>query len=291
MNPETMPSQQWTFIAQRGFFSHDDDPESWDFRATTREGLGILDRAYPTDNETNAKSQWERLIRYIEALDQEDTPNRRYKLFYVIRHGEGIHNVKEREVGREEWDRKWATLPGDGTVTWLDAELTAKGQQQAQDIVSIWTTDMIPPPQSIYSSPLRRCLHTTTLALSPVMTSENRTNPIIKERLRERLGVHTCDQRSSKKWISEHYPEFLLEDGFTEEDELWTPDRRETIDEHAARSKELFEDIFENDDSVVISLTAHSGAIMAIFAATGWNKIPVAAGAVYPLLICGTKRS
>jgi hypothetical protein len=27
-----------------------------------------------------------------------------YKLLYLIRHGEGLHNVKEREVGRAEWD-------------------------------------------------------------------------------------------------------------------------------------------------------------------------------------------
>jgi hypothetical protein len=28
---------------------------------------------------------------------------------------------------------------------------------------------------------------------------------------------------------------------------------------------------------------------MALFAATGWKKIPVAAGAVYPLLVCAMK--
>jgi hypothetical protein len=30
----------------------------------------------------------------------------------------------------------------------------------------------------------------------------------------------------------------------------------------------------------------HSGAIMALFSAVGWKKVPVAAGAVYPLLVC-----
>lgn len=28
----------------------------------------------------------------------------RYKLFFVVRHGEGYHNVKEAQVGRAEWE-------------------------------------------------------------------------------------------------------------------------------------------------------------------------------------------
>ena len=35
----------------------------------------------------------------------------------------------------------------------------------------------------------------------------------------------------------------------------------------------------------------HSGAIMALFGATGWNKIPVATGAVYPLFILAEGRT
>ena len=41
-----------------------------------------------------------------------------------------------------------------------------------------------------------------------------------------------------------------------------------------------------HDESEVVALAMHSGAIMALFSATGWKKIPVAAGAVYPLLVC-----
>lgn len=113
--------------------------------------------------------------------------------------------------------------------------------------------------------------------------------PIIKEKLRERLGVHTCDQRSSKTCIASAFPEFRVEDGFAENDELWTAERRETIDEHAERAKELLNDLFDNDENRTIALVAHSGALMALFKATGWGKIPVQAGAVYPLLVRGTK--
>ncbi|KAF1945325.1 phosphoglycerate mutase-like protein [Clathrospora elynae] len=287
-----MSGRTWEYIARRGFFSHDEDPESWEFRATTRTGLGILNRAYPTDADFDPKyqrSQWERLRHYVQSLNQEDPETKRYKIIFLVRHGQGLHNVKEKEVGRKEWDRYWAKLPGDGTTTWLDAELTPTGEQQARDIAKFWASENLPLPGSVYSSPLRRCLRTTTLAFAPVLNAVPKRVQTTKEKLRERLGVHTCDQRSSKTWIANTYPNFEIEDGFTEEDELWQPNRRETFEEHVLRKTELLDDVFANDDNELISMTAHSGAIMALFAATGWKKIPVAAGAVYPLLVCATR--
>jgi hypothetical protein len=112
---------------------------------------------------------------------------------------------------------------------------------------------------------------------------------VIKESLRERLGVHTCDQRSSRTWIASAFPSFEIEQGFVEEDELWDAERRETIEEHVERSKGLLGDVFEHDASERVALVAHSGAIMALFGAVGWGKVPVAAGAVYPVLVCGER--
>jgi broad specificity phosphatase PhoE len=179
--------------------------------------------------------------------------------------------------------RHWAKQSGDGTTTWLDAELTPKGEQQATSIASIWgVEDGVPPPQTIYTSPLRRCLRTTQFAFAPCISDG--TNPVVKEKLRERLGVHTCD----RSWIAAAYPSFTIEPGSSEEDELWDPDRRETLDEHIARSTELLQDIFSNDESMTVALTAHSGAMMALFAATEWKKVFVTAGVVYPLLVCAT---
>jgi hypothetical protein len=107
----TMSASAWHFKAQHGFFSHDDDPERWDFRATTLPSLGLLSRSYPTDdisrtseNKQDASTQWTRFLRYVQHLNQEDPANKRYKLFYIVRHGKGLHNVKETEVGREEWN-------------------------------------------------------------------------------------------------------------------------------------------------------------------------------------------
>jgi broad specificity phosphatase PhoE len=103
------------------------------------------------------------------------------------------------------------------------------------------------------------------------------------------LGVHTCDQRSSRSFIANTFPAFRIEKGFSEEDELWKADQRETVEEHIIRSTELFTDIFDNDKSDVIALIGHSGTSMALFGAVGWGKIPMAAGAVYPLLVCSER--
>lgn len=102
---------QRSYTAQRGFFSHDDDPESWEFRATTRVNLGLLDRPYETDPVLmvdNAPleldtTQWQRFAQHLRYLNK-NTENKQYKLLYLVRHGEGLHNVKEKEIGRAEWN-------------------------------------------------------------------------------------------------------------------------------------------------------------------------------------------
>lgn len=113
--------------------------------------------------------------------------------------------------------RYWAKEPGDGNVTWADAELTANGEQQARMIAEVRSYLGGETITAILSSPLRRCLRTTQLALPP---EAGNPRPMIKEKLRERLGVHTCDQRSSRSWTAEHYPSFDIEPGFEEEEVL-----------------------------------------------------------------------
>ncbi|KAF2437956.1 phosphoglycerate mutase-like protein [Karstenula rhodostoma CBS 690.94] len=285
-----MPSQRWVFKAQHGFFTHDSDPESWDFRATTLPFLGISPRQYTTDpafDPSGEKTQWQRLEHFVRAMNAANPAQQRWRIIYLIRHGEGVHNVKEKEVGRAEWGRHWAKVCGDGSAIWEDAELTSEGVQQAEKIAMLFRTGEVPLPDVIFSSPLRRCLRTTEIVYGDVLGRRRR---VVKEKLRERLGVHTCDRRSGRSYIASAYPAFEIEDGFTEEDELWKADVRESLDEHIVRATQLLETLFEHeDDGIIMSLTAHSGAIMALFGATGWRKIPVAAGAVYPLLVVAEK--
>jgi broad specificity phosphatase PhoE len=186
--------------------------------------------------------------------------------------------------------RHWAKLDGDEQITWADAELTTLGEKQASDAATFWADAFehakVPLPGKFYSSPLRRCLSTLQLTFADLLLSLGRPfKPDIKELLRERHGVHTCDRRSTRTWIEKTYPEFLIEDDFTEQDVLWKPNARETMDEHVKRTTELLDDIFLNENSESISLTTHSGAIMALFRATGYQEIPVKAGAIFPLLV------
>jgi hypothetical protein len=109
-----MSSSEWTFEAQHGYFSHDDDAESRDFRAATLPGLGLLERTYEMEGNSCARedqprasdalNQWHRFIQFIQHLNTRNPETTQYKLFYIIRHGEGFHNVKKAEVGREDWN-------------------------------------------------------------------------------------------------------------------------------------------------------------------------------------------
>ena len=74
---------------------------------TTKPGLGLIDRPYDSDAEfdpEHQKTQWERFVHHLDHLNTHGGEKSRYKLIYLIRHGEGFHNVKEAEVGTAEWE-------------------------------------------------------------------------------------------------------------------------------------------------------------------------------------------
>jgi len=191
----------------------------------------------------------------------------------------------------------WSRREGNGTVTWVDAHLTDEGIKQTTHLGELWTEwtrdSGVPLPDTVYTSPLARCLETTKLVYSNVVTQHGGTGtfqPIVKESLRERLTDHTCDKRSSKTWIEEHYPDYVLEPGFVEEDVLWKADAFETDEAHTARKQRLLEDIWINDrEARFISLTTHSYAISAILEVVGAPHFRVGEGEVVALLVKGEK--
>ncbi|KAK3374782.1 histidine phosphatase superfamily [Podospora didyma] len=181
-----------------------------------------------------------------------------------------------------------------GSITTTDP--VDEGIAVAQKLGDLWTkwaspSTGVPMPSTVYTSPLARCLETTKLVYSRVLAENGgqALHPQVKELLRERLTDHTCDKRSPRSWISQNYPECVLEQGFEEEDALWAADRSETNEEHVARKQRLLEDIFASDDSVFVSLTTHSYAILAILEAVGGPHFRVSEGAIFPLLVRGEK--
>ncbi|OTA91494.1 hypothetical protein M434DRAFT_397158 [Hypoxylon sp. CO27-5] len=283
-------------------------------KVSTQPALGIIKRDYDgpkTGSVPNGQSagQWSRFASYVEHLNhQHSNDGISYKLIYVIRHGRGAHNVEMDELKILEkegqlkiidgvplnWKNYWAHKEGNSKVIWTDAQLVEEGIIQAQNLAKLWLEeaegDALPPPKTIYTSPLARCLETTKHAYAPVMAKHGIDfQPIIKEDLRERLTNHTCDRRSSRSWIELNYPGYVIEEGFPELDTRWDANKSETFEQHIIRTQRVFDDIFTNDASPIISLITHSYTITAILAVVGHPKFLVNEATIVPLFVKAEK--
>jgi broad specificity phosphatase PhoE len=223
-------------------------------------------------------------------LNEENPERVKYKIIYLARHGQGYHNVMESSVGRLEWEAKWARLDGNEKITWADAHLTESGLKQARGLNLFWRdaflNGKVPTPSRYYTSPLVRCLETVDASFSGLHSPPDLPfKPVVKERLRERFGVHTCDRRNTLSSIKAQYPEYEIEPGFTEEDVLWDPEVRESLDSHVTRMKALLDDVFHHENGTFLSFTTHSGTIRALYLAIRLSDVWVDAGAVVPLLV------
>jgi len=98
-------------------------------------------------------------------------------------------------------------------------------------------------------------------------------------------SVHTCDKRRTRTYIKQAFPGFDIEEGFTEEDDLWDPQVRETYAEIDARVGGVLDMIFEKDQEQVISITAHGGVFGAVLRVTRQNKLILPIGGVVPMVI------
>ncbi|KAJ5820011.1 histidine phosphatase superfamily [Penicillium riverlandense] len=287
----TNPTPYFKFSTETGYFFQDEestDPETFDYAASN---FGLITRSdgSQSDATLNPSSQWQKFCAHVDYLNEVSANGEKYKVLFLGRHGEGVHNVAERRYGTKAWDEYWSLLDGDSHGTWVDARLTELGISQAETAREAWKTQTqrgIPHPQSYYVSPLNRCLATAQITFEGLhMPHTQPFRPVIKELLRETMGEHTCDRRSSRSAIEAEYPLYRIEDGFSEEDTLWDPKVRESDEERAARLRELLEDIFATDENTFVSMTAHSGAITSILEVTGHRRFPLATGGVIPLLV------
>lgn len=187
-------------------------------------------------------------------------------------------------------------MNGDGKETWFDSFLHEKGIQQVKDLGKFWISsvekDGFPVPQTLYTSPLARCLQTSNYVFSELMEKNGKEfRPTIKEKLRERYTLHTCDMRRSATWIRENYPGYPIEGGFEEEDPFASYTREETVEEHTARKHAVLEEIFSADDSEFISLTIHAYAIHSVLLACHAEPFNVREGSSIALLVRGDRQS
>ena len=252
----------------------------------------------------------------MKSLVKTSPAGTEYKVIYLGRHGEGYRmfslpsplthsvvcgvmlmgadNVGEAKYGTKAWDEHWSKLDGDGELYWVDAHLTDVGKDQAHRnngfLKHQFDEAKMPAPERYYTSPLYRCLQTANLTYSGLDVPAGRPfKPTVKELMREVMGEHTCDKRSSRTVIHKAVPEWEIEPGFTEEDQLWQADHRETRAEHDGRTQELLDDVFDHDNHAFISFTSHSGAIASLLRVLGHRQMRLPTGGMMPVLIKATK--
>ncbi|KAL8844613.1 MAG: hypothetical protein Q9176_001125 [Flavoplaca citrina] len=287
-------SQQhgFTYSTVTGYFLQDDNStvaETFDFIS---KNLGLLEREYAADvlNPGDKRTQWQRFEGEVNRLNDEAVDGAVYKVLYIGRHGQGVHNVAEKKYGTAEWDRYWAAQEGDSTSYWVDPHLTDTGVQQAETINAFWKHQLAvagtPAPEKYYCSPLYRCLETANLTFTGLdLPADRPYKPVVKELLREANGIHTCDRRSPKSAVKNAFPNFTFEPSMTEDDELWSATERESDQDLDGRMKSLLDDVFELDESTFVSLTTHSCAIRSLLRVLGHREFRLVTGGVIAVLV------
>ena len=204
-------------------------------------------------------------IRCTAASGSSSAPPDGSKLVHFIRHGEGHHNVAQREWRAKDWDGKTEpyTLDNDPELKYVDAELNDKGRGQARDLTSRTEPDL--QPQLLVVSPMRRATTTGLLAFAPHIARG--TLPVLAHELcHERAGRHTCDKRLPRDELVKLYPEVdysLLQE---EEDPYWGDGvTREPWSTLAERAADFAIWLLEERKESHVAVAAHSAFLLAMF--------------------------
>lgn len=276
-----MMSPHRTYETVVGYFSQDDPKPAAGWLDPLPPRFGLID---------GSPESWYKFIASIQQLNIEAPSHVQYKVFFLGRHGEGYHNVAEAKYGKKAWDDYWSKLNGDGELTWgPDPDLTSRGEGQADQANEAWKTEVLhglPFPEKLYCSPLTRTIRTSQRTFKDITVDGRKTT--IVENIREIIGVHTCDKRRTRTYINQTFPEYSIEDGFAEEDELWRPDVRETLADVDVRVKAALDMIFENDKEQFISITTHGGFFGSFLRVTNHQPVYLPTGGVMPTVVKAT---
>lgn len=287
------PDPKFTFSsAGNGFFAQDDpktDDQTYDEKETS---FGLV------------QNSWKELIEGFERMRDQADENTRYKLLFLGRHGQGYHNLAIIKYGEKLWDEKLSKEYGNDEMTWgPDPDLTELGIEQAKDNNKVWKDELprgIPQPQAYYVSPFTRAIDTMQITFDDILL--NVGNPdlqpaLVVEDLREDNGEHTCDSRGTKSKLSSRFPHVTFETGFTEDDASWTPDHRETLEEHKARTFRFLNKLFDADwdeplgeQARYISITSHSGTIGTFLNCINHRKFDLGTGGMIPVIVKATRK-
>ena len=186
------------------------------------------------------------------------------KKVYFIRHGEGQHNVAQREWRADPgWDgaSEPYTMDNDPDWRYIDAELTGDGIAQAE---ALQARSAALSCDTLVVSPLRRATATGLLACAPLIAT-GRLRIAAHELAHERAGRHTCDRRLPIAQLRSQFDAVdygLLE---SEEDPYWGDGRtREPLPDVARRAAEFAAWLRDVPQQQLIVAT-HSAFLLSIF--------------------------
>ena len=185
------------------------------------------------------------------------------KICYFIRHGEGTHNVAQRNWRSDpKWDGSSEpyTLHTDAHGKYLDAELNDTGIAQARALQERASTLS---PQLLVVSPLRRATRTGLVAFEEQIS--NGLNVVALELLHETAGRHTCDRRLSRTALQETFPQVNYSEIDSEEDPLWGDGMTRESNLSIATRASQFTEWLASRPEQRIAVATHSGFLCALF--------------------------
>lgn len=266
------------YEAITGLFEQSDPSTNNSYFNDHNEGFGLKQNV-----------EWKHVINELHKHESGDT---KVKLLFLSRHGQGFHNIVSLKYNDSEWVCKWQMEPGNGDITWFDAELTKTGLKQMQKLSETWDQEIYnnscPFPQSFYTSPMTRTLQTLDLTWA-TKVNFSVTKPVVKEFLRETYGIGTDSKRHNKSYIHDNWPYVEFESGFTETDTLWTPDSHESHQHRNYRARRVLNDIFVHDPNPIISITSHLGLLKSLLKELKHRKWYLETGQVLPVVVKACK--
>lgn len=179
------------------------------------------------------------------------------KVVYLVRHGEGAHNVAQREWKDAGKAGEPYTLANDPDLKFQDAQLTSVGCGQARALRT--RVAALPEKPFVVVSPMRRATQTALLALPEPKDYKIAAH----ESCHETGGMHTCDRRIDIAGLRFAFPGVDYDHILADRDPLWSATAREAPLSVAARAVALCDWLRERPEKRV-AVFAHSGFLLAL---------------------------
>ncbi|KAJ3012675.1 hypothetical protein HKX48_006163 [Thoreauomyces humboldtii] len=273
-----LSTPQFRYEAIPGFFQQTDpqtDDESYPL-APPR--LGLID---------DSEDRWATTFQRIAVLQSEvRSDGGVVRLLFLQRHGQGEHNVAEAKYGSIAWNEYWSKQE-----QYFDPALTALGLDQLATVRDNLHRELkeggLPVPSLVVSSPLSRCLNTTSVVWGGGALPATQL-VFVREPFRETYGDHTCDRRRDRSELAKKWTHYDFSGLWADKDPLWTPERE--TDEHVKeRISRAFDPIFEYEElgPRFVGIVCHGGVIEAAIAVTKHRGFSVPPGGMLPMVVVG----